>query len=217
MTFYPIFVRLRDRPCVVIGGGEVAERKALGLRRAGAGVTVISPELTGELQRLALAGEIRHQPRGYRPGDLAGAFLAYAATDDEAVNGEIAAEAESQGVLLNVVDRPALCDFIVPAVLERGDLVIAACTGGASPMMARRIREALGGQFGPEYGDALDILRTLRRRLADEGRTLDERKRIFAALLDSPLLDLLRGRDREGVNRLLAETLGGEYRWESQS
>jgi precorrin-2 dehydrogenase / sirohydrochlorin ferrochelatase len=217
MKFYPIFVRLQERPCVVIGGGEVAERKVTGLLGAGARVAVVSPELTPELERLARAGEIQHRPRRYRRGDLAGAFLAYAATDDHAVNADIAAEAENQGVLLNAVDKPAFCNFIVPAVVERGDLVIATSTSGSSPMMARRIREELEGRFGPEYADALEILGALRRRLAAEGRPSEERQRALAALVDSPLLELLRAGDREGLGHLLAQTVGGGYTSDSQS
>src|SRR6185436_16724707 len=104
MKFYPIFLRLEGRPCVVIGGGEVAERKVESLRAAGARVMLVSPELTPALRALLEQGEIEHRPRPYRPGDLAGAFLAFAATDDAAVNAAIAGEAESGGVLLNAVD-----------------------------------------------------------------------------------------------------------------
>jgi precorrin-2 dehydrogenase/sirohydrochlorin ferrochelatase len=211
MRYYPLFVRLDGRACVVIGGGEVAERKVRGLLRAGARVTLVSPAATPALEEFAAAGDIGIHRRRYRRGDLQGAFLAYAATDDEAVNGEIAGEAEREGVLLNVVDRPAFCSFTVPAVVERGDLVIATSTGGASPMMARRIREELERQFGPEYARALEILRGVRERLGREGRDSDERKRIFAALVDSPLLDLVRAEDSGGIDRLLAETLGSGY------
>jgi len=130
-------------------------------------------------------------------------------------NAAIAAEAGAEGVLLNAADKPALCDFIVPAVVERGDLVIATSTGGSSPMLARRIREELEQRFGPEYGDALQILRRVRRHLSREGRSFDERKRILAALLESPLLELLRRGDSDGVERLLAQTLGGGYTLES--
>ena len=215
MKFYPIFVRLSGRPCVVIGGGEVAERKVEGLLRAGALVTVISPQLTPALRGHVRSGEVAHHERAYARGDLAGAFLAYAATDDEEANAAIAAEAAEEGVLLNAVDRPALCNFIVPAIVERGDLVIAASTSGASPLMARRIREDLEERFGAEYGEALRILGRVRRRLHQEGRTPHERRRAFAALLDSPLLELLRSGDVDAVDVLLAQTLGNGYTLES--
>lgn len=215
MRYYPLFVRLDGRACVVIGGGEVAERKVHGLLAAGARVTLVSPELTPALAALASGGAIAHRAGAYRAGDLAGAFLAYAATDDESVNAAIAAEAEAEGVLLNVVDRPAHCSFIVPSIVQRGDLVIATSTGGASPLLARRIREELESRFGPEYADGLRVLRAVRHRLRREGRSFDERKRVFATLVDSPLLDLLRRGDREGVDRLLAETAGSGYTMES--
>lgn len=215
MKFYPIFVRLEGRPCVVIGGGEIAERKVHGLRRAGASVTIVSPELTPDLHRLVEVRAVAHRRRAYVRGDLAGAFLAYAATDDEGANAEIAAEAAAEGVLLNAVDDPAFCDFIVPAVVERGDLVIAASTSGSSPMMARRIRAELEERFGPEYAEALRLLGRLRRRLGQEGRSFEERRRVLAALLDSRLLELLRAGDAEGVDDLLAQTLGNGYTLES--
>jgi precorrin-2 dehydrogenase/sirohydrochlorin ferrochelatase len=174
-------------------------------------VTVISPSLTAELERLVADGSIEHRCRRYQPGDLKGAFLAYAATDDDTASAAIAGDAEAQGVLLNSVDQPAYCSFIVPAVVERGDLLIATSTSGASPMMARRIRERLESEFGSEYAEALAILGSLRQRLGREGRGAEERRRIFAALVDSPLLDLLQQGDGEGVDRLLAQTAGSEY------
>lgn len=215
MRYYPLFVRLEGRPCVVIGGGEEAERKVRGLLSAGALVTLVGPELTPGLAALVAEGAIAHRAGRYRAGDLAGAFLAYAAGDDEPVNAAIAAEAEAEGVLLNVVDRPAHCSFIVPAVVERGDLVIATSTGGASPMLARRIREDLEARFGPEYAEGLRLLRALRQRLKREGRAFEERKRVFAALIDSDLLARLRRGDRAGVDRLLAEIAGSGYTVES--
>lgn len=215
MKYYPLFVRLDGRACVVIGGGEVAERKVEGLLAAGATVTVISPELTTRLEAMTEAGAIHLRRRTYEKGDLAGAFLAYAATDDENTNAAIAAEAEGGGVLLNVVDRTEFCSFIVPAIVERGDLLIATSTSGASPMLARRIREELEARFGPEYALGLRLLRAVRERLGREGRSFAERKRIFGLLVDSPLLELLRRGDRAAVDRLLAENVGSGYTMES--
>src|SRR6266481_939674 len=125
MKYYPIFLRVADRPCVVIGGGKIAEQKTAALLNAGARVTLISPQVSRALERLVAAHRVIHHRRPYAAGDLHGCVLAYAATDDAAVQRRVAREAREAGVLLNVVDRPALCDFIMPAVTERGELIIA--------------------------------------------------------------------------------------------
>jgi precorrin-2 dehydrogenase len=208
MKYHPIFLRVAGRPCLVIGGGNVAQQKAQSLLRAGAQVTVISSDLTSPLSALAAAGRIQHHPRPYARGDLLGFFLVYAATDDDQLHVQIAREAQEAGVLLNVVDRPQLCDFIVPSVMQRGDLLIAASTSGASPALAKRIRQDLEGMFGAEYELALQLLGRLRERLARRHFTLPERQRIFASLVDSPLLDYLRARQTSEIDRLLASTVG---------
>jgi precorrin-2 dehydrogenase/sirohydrochlorin ferrochelatase len=150
MRYYPVFLGVADRSCVVVGGGEVAARKVGSLLDARARVTVISPHLTDELATQVAAGIIAHTARGYRPGDLHGYFLAYAATSDEQVHEQIARDAEAEGILLNVVDRPHLCTFIVPAVLRRGDLQVAVSTGGGSPALAGRVRDAIDASLGDE-------------------------------------------------------------------
>jgi precorrin-2 dehydrogenase len=210
MNYYPIFLRVAGRSCVVIGGGHVAEEKVQSLLLAGARITVISPQLTPGLTALAATNQITHHDRTYASGDVVGFFLAYAATDDEDLHVEIAAEAAAAGVLVNVVDRPRLCDFIMPSVVERGDLVIATSTGGASPAMARRIRCELEEIFGPEYALALTLLRRVRETLAASPHTGAERQRIFTALVDSPLLDYIRHGQRHDINALLASTVGND-------
>lgn len=210
MKYYPIVLRIAGRRCLVIGGGHVAQQKAQSLLRAGALVTVISPEVTPTLAALASAQDIVHEARPYVSGDLRGFFLAYAATNDHQLHEVIARESQAAGVLLNVVDQPQLCDFIVPSVLERGDLLIAASTSGTSPALAKRVRRQLEGWFGTEYDLALQLLGRLRRRLAGHALTSAERQRIFAALVDSPLIDYLRERQAADIDRLLAATVGGD-------
>lgn len=208
MNYYPIFLRVAGRSCLVVGGGRVAEQKVESLLAAGACVTVISPELTPRLKALATAEDIVHRNRVYTRGDLAGFFLAYAATNDDELHAQIATEADAAGILLNVVDRPQLCDFITPSVVARGDLVIAASTGGASPAMAKHIRRELEEIFGPEYALALALLRRVRESLATGTYTGAERQRIFNALVHSPLLDYLRRGQSHDVDALLASTVG---------
>jgi precorrin-2 dehydrogenase/sirohydrochlorin ferrochelatase len=208
MKYYPIFLRVAQRPCLVVGGGAVATQKVATLLRAEAVVTVLSPELTAALRTLAARGRIRHQARPYEAGDVRGFVLVYAATGDEAVNRQVAAEATAAGALVNIVDRPELCSFIAPAVLERGDLIIATSTSGAAPAMARRIRQDLEAIFGEEYALALQVLGRVRQRLSQSTHTAAERRRIVTALAASPLVELLRAHKPAEVDRLLASTVG---------
>ena len=208
MQYYPIFLDLRAHPCLVIGGGTVAERKVESLLQAHAQVTVISPTCTPRLRSWAAEQVITLYERSYRPGDLQGFSVAFAATNDETLHEQIAAEARKAGVLLNVVDCPALCSFIVPAIVSRGDLTLAISTGGASPALAKKIRKTLEQHFGPEYDLALRLLARVRERVVRDGLSADERHQLFTTLTDSPLLDYLRERQTDKLNALLQETLG---------
>jgi precorrin-2 dehydrogenase/sirohydrochlorin ferrochelatase len=208
MKYYPMFLRVAGQRCLVVGGGRVAEQKVTALVEAAAHVTVISPATTPKIAALAAMQAIAHHPRQYVSGDVCGFFLAFAATDDEQVQQQLSQDAQAAGVLLNVADRPELCDFIVPAVMEQGDLVIATSTGGASPALAKRIRLDLQESFGPEYAEALQLLRRLRQRLADRVASPAERQRILTALVNSPLLEYLRRRQTQAIDQLLAETVG---------
>jgi len=149
--YFAAFLDLRGRRCLVVGGGEISERKARALLECGARVTVVSPVVTGGLAALAAAGRIVDRRRTFRRSDLRGCALAVAATGDPTVDDAVAALARRARVLVNVVDRPARCDFILPSVLRRGELQIAVSTGGRSPALAREIRRRLESLFGPEY------------------------------------------------------------------
>jgi precorrin-2 dehydrogenase/sirohydrochlorin ferrochelatase len=208
MKYYPIFLRVAQRSCLVVGGGVVAEQKVASLLDAAAAVTVISPRLTPRLAKWAAAQRVTHHRRRYAGGDLRGFVLVYAATGDHQVHAQIAQEAADAGVLLNVVDAPAASNFITPATLQRGDLILAASTSGTSPALAKRIRHDLQATFGDEYAVALQVLGRLRERLAGGTHSPEERRRIFTTLAESPLVDHLRQRDRAAVDRLLAQTVG---------
>lgn len=208
MRYYPIFLDLTNHPCLVIGGGTVAERKVDSLLQARGRVTVISPALTPQLQSWATNQTITVHQRPYRRGDLQGFSLVFAATNDEAVHQQIADEAKEAGVFLNVVDRPALCSFIVPATVAQGDLTLAISTGGASPALAKKIRQNLEQHFGPEYNLALQLLARVRERVVGSGLSTESRQRLFAALVNSPLVDYLRERRVDKLNALLQETVG---------
>jgi precorrin-2 dehydrogenase/sirohydrochlorin ferrochelatase len=208
MKYYPMFLRVAGRRCLVVGGGRVAEQKVTALVEAAARVTVISPTVTPRIEALAAMQAVAYHPRQYASGDVRGFFLAFGATDDEEAQHQLAEDARAAGVLLNVADRPEMCDFIVPAVMEQGDLVIATSTGGASPALAKRIRRELQQSFGPEYAEALQLLQRLRAHLAERVVSAAERRRIFTTLANSPLLEYLRRRQIRAIDELLAETVG---------
>lgn len=215
MRYYPIFLDLRTQRCLVIGGGEVAERKVETLLQAEGQITVISPTLTPQLRAWTQERRITVFLRPYQHGDVRGFSLVFAATDDEELHRHIATEAQEAGVLLNVVDRPALCSFISPAVVSQGDLTLAISTNGASPALAKRIRQDLQRQFGPEYAQALILLARVRERLGNDTVTSDERQRLFTMLVESPLLEYLRTGQIDQVNALLQHTVGAHYTCET--
>lgn len=163
--YYPVFLNLSGKRAVVIGGGAVTERKVATLLACGAQVTLISPELTPELERLVLEGAITARRRSYVPGDVKDAYIAVVGTDDLEVNHQAANEARQERVLVNTVDDVAYCDFIAPAIVQQGDLTLAISTNGKSPAMARRIREELEAYLTPDYADLLAVLEKVRIKL----------------------------------------------------
>lgn len=198
MALYPVFLELAGRRVVVVGGGRVAERKALALLEAGAALEVVSPTATEALAAAAGGGRLTWHRRPFERGDLAGAALAFAATDARTVNALVAAEARAAGVPCNVADDPGACDFLVPSLVRRGELLVAVSTGGASPAVARRVREELSARFGPEWGAYLGLLSALREALLALGDPPDRNRELFAELADLDLLPLVReGRWRE--------------------
>ena len=199
MPLFPLFVELQGRRCVVFGGGAVAERKVAALLEAGAVVTVVSPTLSAPLAALASAGHITHAPRRYVAGDLAGAMLAFAATDDSAVNADVAREGRARGVWVNAADDPAHCAAILPAVVRRGAVTVAVSTGGASPALARAVRERLERALPVAYGPLAEIAKTARAELRAAGRRASADD--WLAALDDGLRALLRGEAPEQAAR----------------
>jgi siroheme synthase-like protein len=168
MGYYPIFLEMNRRRCVVIGGGWVAERKVEGLLAAGADVTVISPAITERLRDWLANGVIRHVAREYEAHDLAGSDLVFAATDHPAINAAVCGDARSLEIWINAVDDPEHCDFILPAVLRRGELAVAVSTGGGSPAVTRAVREELEEYFSPDYAQLVQIASEVRRELREK-------------------------------------------------
>jgi precorrin-2 dehydrogenase / sirohydrochlorin ferrochelatase len=209
MKAYPVFFDLTQRPCVVIGGGAVAERKVAGLVEAGATVTVISPDLTPSLQQQVDNGVVECRARRYQSGDLSGFFLAFTATGDARVDTLIFAEGRATGVPVNSADDPARCDFFLPAVIRRGDLAIAVSTGGSSPALARVMREELHAMVGEDYTLLMEIAAAMRR----EARNL---RRVFtgdqwtSALKEPTFRQYVRAGQRDAAVVRLRMVLGME-------
>lgn len=204
MPYYPINLNCENRPCLVVGGGEVAERKVRGLLAAGARVRVVSPELSPVLESLARDAQITVERRPYRRGDLQGMFLVLAATDDPAVTRGLVEEARALPCLLNLADLPAESDFILPALLERGDLTVGFSTSGRCPALAQWLRDRLAEEIGAEYEKLTALLGNFRDRLLTKGVSPPTIRRCIREALDADLLKLVSARDETGIKKLLA-------------
>jgi precorrin-2 dehydrogenase/sirohydrochlorin ferrochelatase len=207
MKYYPVNLDLRERRCVVVGGGQVAERKTLSLLEAGAAVTVVSPLLTPKLADLAASGTILQVPALFQETHLANTHLVITATNDLAVNSAVAQLCRKKGILVNVAAPPEESSFIVPSVVERGDLVIAVSTSGASPSLSRTIRQELEKQYGPEYGLLLTRLAAVRKRLQEEVGSETIRREVLEAIIASDVLELLRNGKLQVAVQLFNELL----------
>ncbi len=210
--YYPVYLDLTSRPCLVVGGGLIAQRKIASFMDAGAVVTIVSPSVTRRIQRWADKKKIRHIARAFRASDMRGMWLVCAATDDAPVNASVFAQASRRRVFANVVDKPALCSFIAPAIVRRGAVTIAISTGGQSPALAKKLRKDLGGAVGPEYGAMLRLIRGLRPLAKQQLPTHQKRKAYFDALLEGPVFNLMRAgqsqQARREARRLLATRAG---------
>jgi precorrin-2 dehydrogenase/sirohydrochlorin ferrochelatase len=205
---YPIFLGLEGRRALVVGGGKVALRKAGTLADAGAEGRVVAPDLAPELRR---DGRFECIGEPYAARHMQGMFVAVAATDDEAVNARVAADARAAGVLVNVVDRPALCDFIVPSVVDRGRLLIAISTGGAAPSLSRKTRQRFEKEFGPEYATLLDALAEVRYRYKSSDLPEATRRKLFERLTEADMVAAAReGKDAlaKAIEAAIREVVG---------
>ena len=205
--FYPVYLNLKGKRVVVIGGGEVAERKVESLLETGASITVVSPEATARLSELANQKQIELHKRPYHSADCTGAALVLSATDDPEVSTSVWNAARASGALVNTADQPGLCDFIMPAVVRRGDLTIAISTGGASPALAARLRSRLSRMVGPEYERLLDLLARARPEIRRRVQCGNHRKALHYRILDSDVMSLLEQNDGNGAERRLHEII----------
>ena len=183
MSLFPMFLKLKGRPCLVVGAGRVGEPKIEGLLAAEATVKVVAPEATDAVAQWARAGKISWHARHFEPSDLDGVFLVVVATPSRELNDSVYRGAQRRGVLCNVVDDPQHCDFYYPAVVSRGELQIAISTNGHSPALAQRLRRELEQQFGPDYETWVEALGRERRRLFALPLDSQERRRILHGLV----------------------------------
>ncbi|MBJ6725386.1 precorrin-2 dehydrogenase/sirohydrochlorin ferrochelatase family protein [Geomesophilobacter sediminis] len=208
MRFYPISLDVKGKRVVIVGGGSVAARKADRLVQAGARITVVAPKVAKSLADLADKGIICHVCRPFGPGDLAGARLAFAATDDREVNRAVAEEARRTGIFVDVTDAPAESDFATPAVLQQGELQITVSTAGASPALSRRIVEQLQAEFGPEYAETVDLFRAVREKTLTVTGGAAYNKRVFADLASRDLPALIKNGRKDEIEQILLKLFG---------
>ncbi len=207
MKYYPVFWNIAGKKCVVVGGGDVAARKVTRLLDCNAKVCVVSPGLVPELEELKRNRLIDHVNDAYESKYLNGAVLVIGATDDEKINDAISKDAKEKNLPVNIVDDPQKCDFILPSLIERGDLTIACSTGGQSPALARYLREELELVYGEEYAVLASILGQLRAKMeknAGVGKTW------FNQLMSAGLLDAIRSRDTRKVKTIVRDITGEE-------
>ena len=207
---YMVNLTLKGREALIVGGGEIARRKVEDLLMAGARVTVVAPAICEGIAEQAERGHITAHSRAYQPGDIGESFVVIAATDDEDVNAEVFRDAAARNVLINVVDRPALCTFTVPATVRRGDLTIAIATNGLSPAFSGILREELEGRYGPEYGPLVELFGELRKKMIALGWKGPAIREKFAELYRDGVIELISG-DRRRLEEFLAARLGAGF------
>jgi precorrin-2 dehydrogenase/sirohydrochlorin ferrochelatase len=200
--YYPVFLNLKGKRAVVIGGGKVAERKILSLLKAGSDVKVISPYLTKRLEKEKLSGRIKHISRQYRKGDLKNAFLVIVATDSPVINDRVSKDASC---LVNVVDAPSLCNFIVPSVMNRGPLNIAVSTSGISPALSRSIRKELEKRYGPEFNNYLKLLKKIRSKAVEVIDDKKKRGEFLKAIASEKIINILREKGFKETKKVVDE------------
>ena len=210
MRYYPVYLDMRGRNALVVGGGAVGSRKAKTLLRAGARVTVVSPQATETIRTLAAKGRLTWHQRPYRSSDLEAMFLVFGATDDPDLNRRIQTDAEQGHVLCNFADQPDQGHFILPSIVERGDLLVSISTCGKSPAVARRLREDLEAYFGEEYAPFLQLMGAVRTWLLEREHAPEDHRPLFGRLIDGGLLAMVKAGDREGITTLLKKVLGDD-------
>ncbi|MBC8418890.1 MAG: bifunctional precorrin-2 dehydrogenase/sirohydrochlorin ferrochelatase [Desulfobacterales bacterium] len=207
MSYYPIFLQIEGMRVLVVGGGNVAQRKVETLLESGASIFIVSKELTPELKRLVDNGDVRFLGEEMKDEFFDDAFIVIAATDDKDLNHKVSMSARRRDLLVNAVDQPEDCNFIVPSVVRRGDLLISISTSGKSPALAKKIRELLEAQFGDEYGAFLNLMGGLRKEVLALGLSQKENRQIFQEIIAGGIIEALALNDWEEIELTLTRIL----------
>ncbi len=207
MKFFPIFLNIKDRPCLVVGGGDIAARKVTLLCKAGGRVTVVAPELCDRLSAQRDSGEIEHRQRSFEPDDIFGSQMVIAATDDVELNRRVSDLAKQHNIPVNVVDQPALCSFTMPSIVDRSPVVIAVSTGGASPVLARLLRARLETLIPAAYGRLASLVEGFRQQVKQRFATTDERRRFWEGVLEGPIAEMLLAGQEPAARRALEQAV----------
>lgn len=214
MRYYPVNLDIKNRHCLVVGGGRVGLRKVETLLSCGAVVTVVSPEVEAKLQGLSKNAAITIKQRPYRSTDLDRMFLVIGATDDEDLNQQISEDAQRVNMLCNIADRPRVCNFILPAIIQRGDLVVTVSTSGKSPAFAKKLKKDLENEFGEEYTTFLCLMGAVRKKLLSTKHAPEAHKPLFERLICGNLVESIRNEDIQAIDALLFRVLGPGYTFE---
>ncbi len=214
MRYYPVHLDINNRNVLVVGGGSVGTRKVKTLLDCGARVTVVSPEVSRQLRELAASGNIILAERSYQSEDLNDVFVVIGATDDQKLNQQISSDADRLNTLCNIADRPEVCNFILPSIVQRDDLVITISTSGKSPALAKKLRKTLENQFGEEYGTLLQLMGAIRKKLLQQAHKPEAHKPLFEQLINSDLIVMIQAGKTEEIDALLFDILGEGYNFE---
>lgn len=213
MKYYPIFLDIKGKDCLVVGGGAVGARKAATLEKCGAKVTIISDRFSSGFDDLEKTS-ICLKKKKYGKEDVKGMFLVFAATNNADLNQQIKNDASRLNILCNIADAPDNSDFLLPAIVDRGDLILAVSTSGSSPAMAKKIRKDLEDQFGPEYAQLLCLMGDIRKKLLSSGHAPDDHRKVFHTLIDKGILELIKANDETNINEVLCDVLGRKYSYQ---
>jgi len=211
MKYYPVNLDIKKRKCLIIGGGSVGTRKVIRLVECGAHVTVVSPEVTGKLTSFADEGRIVLKKRSYQSSDLEGMFLVIGASDNKELNRQISEDARRCNIMCNIVDLPEACDFILPSLVSRGDLLIAISTSGKSPAFAKKLRRNLETEYGEEYAGFLKLMGAIRKKLLSKKHAPEVHRDLFERLIDKGVLEMIKKLEVDNINAVLFEAFGEGY------
>ena len=211
MSYYPIFLDLTNKKTLVVGGGLVALRKVETLLNYGASVSLVSRELTPRLKELVEGRRARYVGPEFHEKHLKGIFLVIAATDDAVMNHKVSLRAQERGLLINAVDQPDDCNFIVPSIMRRGDFQVAVSTSGKSPALAKKIRQKMELEFGDEYEKLLLLMGDIRKVILSEGLPQGQNRQLFKKIIESDILEAIANKDRDRIKTILKSILGDRF------